>query len=203
MLHSTLMDFHMIKDWMWYLCMWFNFGKPKKEEEKLSEPAGKYPAQIQESPGRGRALSASVSSEIQDDAKTPVMWKEWSARSLSLIPLRLMHALLCQCEISERIMPQCPAWWGPASIDGDLAQVKIVISTEMIFLWQLSSYPEQRDVHLAQVVFDGGIHTVLSLEVKKQPGHSVHCDVGHHSERVPTQGEIWRKKKRNRTLFLL
>ena len=54
--------------------------------------------------------------------------------------------------------------------------------------WHLSSYPEQRDVHLAQVVCDGGVHRVLSLEVKEQPGHSVHCDIGHHSEGIPAEG---------------
>lgn len=56
------------------------------------------------------------------------------------------------------------------------------------FLWYLDSYPEQRDVHRAQVVCDGGVHTVLSLEVKEEPGHREHCDVGHHTEGIPTQG---------------
>ncbi len=57
-------------------------------------------------------------------------------------------------------------------------------------LWRLSSYPEQRDVHLAQAVGNGGVHIVLSLEVKEQPSHSVHGDVGHHSEGIPTQRGI-------------
>lgn len=57
-------------------------------------------------------------------------------------------------------------------------------------LRHLVSYPEQRDVHLAQAVCDGGVHIVLSLEVKEQPGDGVHRDVGHHSEGIPTQGGI-------------
>lgn len=69
------------------------------------------------------------------------------------------------------------------------AQLKAVILQKCIhFSGIFASYPEQRDVHRAQVVCDGGVHTVLSLEVKEQPGHSVHCDVGHHTEGIPTQG---------------
>lgn len=59
-----------------------------------------------------------------------------------------------------------------------------MVFPEGSFVQSLSSYPKQRDVHLTQVVCD---NIELSLEVKEQPGHSVHCDIGHHSEGIPTQ----------------
>lgn len=94
-----------------------------------------HPAQTQQSPGRRRALSASISSEIQDDATVPVTAKEWSA-SLSLLCPTVTHPLLCQREISERTMPQIPARWGPASTDRDVAQW---FEQRITFLWHLSS----------------------------------------------------------------
>lgn len=63
--------------------------------------------------------------------------------------------------------------------NGDLTNHEVVV---------VSSHPEQRDVLLAQVTYDGHGHAVLGLEVKEQPGHSVDGDVGHHSESIPAQG---------------
>ncbi len=73
---------------------------------------------------------------------------------------------------------------------GERAQLNILILLKCKSLWNRSSYPEQRDVHLAQAVCEGGVHIVLSLEVKEQPGHGVHCNIGHYCEGIPTQGAI-------------
>jgi len=49
------------------------------------------------------------------------------------------------------------------------------------------SYPEQRNVHLPETLWDGGFTGALVLEVEEKPGHSVHGDVGHHRERIPVE----------------
>lgn len=134
------------------------------------------------SPGRRRPPSATASSKWEDAANLPVMEKEWWDDSL---PLRPMCVLLCQREKSQRTRPRCRAQPRPASTGRGHSDQSSCLPQGVTFVRPLS-YSEQRDVDRTQAGCFGGIHTVLSLEVKEQPGHGVHRDVGHHSKRIPT-----------------
>ncbi len=49
----------------------------------------------------------------------------------------------------------------------------------------ISTHSENRDVNRAKVFRNGGIISFLSLKMKHQPGHCIHCDVGYHRKGIP------------------